>query len=364
MESGPLNAKVAQADFIKAIGAVVPNARIDFQQSGSKAVIVEQLPCNCSTESATAVWEAASTDQTSEVWEGLAGITENCHARTPGSGTPEWTPRSTCVDPNCPEWTPECVKQGQKDPVQQVLEASCCPENVAVSLPPAQLEQPQPVPQPASTQVWYASPAPASDNYTWYRVAYLGGIELRMQPSYLAARTGALLPQNEVFAVSNEIVGADGRIYLRLADGRGWAFDDSALLPHDPSVIRGHFAPTANAATPTDPVAPSCNYVTSPCSYQGLTMQAETSIQAHSPSSVSSPCSYAPPYMTAEQPPMQSQAAEHWAHMTHNQPYLQEPLVAASPHTWIPPVTSECPPTWEPSVGKHAEEHWASEQWG
>ena len=28
-----------------------------------------------------------------------------------------------------------------------------------------------------------------------------------------------------------ELMGADGRIYLRLADGRGWAFDDSTLFP-------------------------------------------------------------------------------------------------------------------------------------
>ena len=30
---------------------------------------------------------------------------------------------------------------------------------------------------------------------------------------------------------AQELMGADGRIYLRLADGRGWAFDDSTLFP-------------------------------------------------------------------------------------------------------------------------------------
>lgn len=276
------------------------------------------------------------------------------------------------MDPNCPEWTPECVKQVQKDPIPQVLDPSCCPENVVVGLPPPQAEPPQPVQPAAPAQVWYAAPSPAADPYTWYRVAYLGGIELRMQPSSLAARTGALLPQNEVFAVSNEIVGADGRVYLRLADGRGWAFDDSALLPHDPSVVRGHFAPTTNAVTASDSVAPSCNYAPAAdlgapaCSYQGPAMQAEPSavVSTHVSANIPSQCSFAAPYTMLEQSPMQSQAAEQWGHITHNQPYLHEQSTATSPQTWIPPVTSDCPPTWEPSVGKQAEESWESEQWG
>ena len=37
-------------------------------------------------------------------------------------------------------------------------------------------------------------------------------------------------------------MGADGRIYLRLADGRGWAFDDSTLFPWRSRVVK--FAPT------------------------------------------------------------------------------------------------------------------------
>lgn len=48
---------------------------------------------------------------------------------------------------------------------------------------------------------------------------------------------------------------------LRLADGRGWAFDDSALFPHDPSVVRGYWQPVsvvppgANAAAVAAAVA-------------------------------------------------------------------------------------------------------------
>merc|ERR1719335_380062 len=46
--------------------------------------------------------------------------------------------------------------------------------------------------------------------------------------------------QNEIFAVCERIHAMDGRIYLLLADGRGWAFDDSAVMPHDPSVLPHH----------------------------------------------------------------------------------------------------------------------------
>jgi len=73
----------------------------------------------------------------------------------------------------------------------------------------------------------------------WYRVAYLGGIQLRTAPSIDAPLTGTTLLQNETFPVGEEMQSVDGRVYLRLADGRGWAFDDTTLMPHDPSVKRG-----------------------------------------------------------------------------------------------------------------------------
>jgi len=82
-------------------------------------------------------------------------------------------------------------------------------------------------------------------NYQWYRVSFAGGVDLRQGPSVEAPRTGATLCQNATFAAAEELLGADGRVYLRLADGRGWAFDDSALFPHDPSVIRGYWQPVS-----------------------------------------------------------------------------------------------------------------------
>lgn len=84
-----------------------------------------------------------------------------------------------------------------------------------------------------------------------FRVAYRGGVALRQGPYYEGVRTGDKLHHNEIFSVSGEIQGSDGRLYLRLADGRGWAFDDSALMPHDPSVVRGCWAPLSSASTPS-----------------------------------------------------------------------------------------------------------------
>merc|ERR1719201_1197976 len=81
--------------------------------------------------------------------------------------------------------------------------------------------------------------------YPWYRVSFVGGVDLRQGPSVEAPRSGETLCQNATFAAAEELLGADGRVYLRLADGRGWAFDDSALFPHDPSVVRGYWQPVS-----------------------------------------------------------------------------------------------------------------------
>merc|ERR1719226_45978 len=92
--------------------------------------------------------------------------------------------------------------------------------------------------------------------YPWYRVAFVGGVDLRHGPSVEAARTGETLCQNATFAAAEELLGADGRVYLRLADGRGWAFDDTALFPHDPAVIRGYWSPVGPAPAGGSPPLP------------------------------------------------------------------------------------------------------------
>merc|ERR1711977_307182 len=76
-----------------------------------------------------------------------------------------------------------------------------------------------------------------------------------MGPSVEAPRTGETLCQNATLAAAEELLGADGRVYSRLADGRGWAFDDSALFPHDPSVIRGYWKPMYPASQAQSPTA-------------------------------------------------------------------------------------------------------------
>merc|ERR1711865_118863 len=84
----------------------------------------------------------------------------------------------------------------------------------------------------------------------WYRVSFLGGIALRTAPNIDSVCTGWMLRHNDIFEVCECIQGMDGRVYLLLADGRGWAFDDSALIPHDPSVVHGRWDPMQAAMNP------------------------------------------------------------------------------------------------------------------
>jgi hypothetical protein len=91
-----------------------------------------------------------------------------------------------------------------------------------------------------STPQMIRAPSPVA----WYRVAYLGGINLRCGPSFDAPWTGVTIAQMETFPVAEELPSQDGRVYLRLCDGRGWAFDDTNLMPLDPSVKRGSWMPS------------------------------------------------------------------------------------------------------------------------
>lgn len=132
-----------------------------------------------------------------------------------------------------PSWSPRLPAL----PAAEALLSTCCPAvPVAAALPVV-------APAPAAA-------APSSPVVAWYRVAYLGGISVRQGPSYAAPKTGATLGCNEIVGVSEEVPSPDGCVYLRLSDGRGWVFDDSALMPQDPSVVRGHWQ-----ATPAAPPA-------------------------------------------------------------------------------------------------------------
>lgn len=124
----------------------------------------------------------------------------------------------------------------------------CCLPAVpplAASWPPPE-QQGKSVPAPPGEAVASSLPPPA----TWYRVAYSGGISVRVAPRADAPLAGEVLPCNRIFAVSEATPCADGRLYLRLADGSGWVFDDAMLFPHDPSVVMGHWAPSVGSLPP------------------------------------------------------------------------------------------------------------------
>lgn len=93
------------------------------------------------------------------------------------------------------------------------------------------------VPSASSTEVPACRPT-SSSVVSWYRVAFCGGISVREGPDAAALCTGAILQCGEVFAVSERVPGTDRRLYLRLASGAGWVFDDSKLIPEDPSVVK------------------------------------------------------------------------------------------------------------------------------
>jgi len=189
---------------------------------------------------------------------------------------PSYTPKVETGDatPEAPAWTPKvgsigtAILQGPAPPpapapvILQLREPVPAPSLVPLSMPAsAPTPAPPPAPAPALAPPMLAPAlapvvpyvqdfsvcppiqnAPEAPQVWWYRVSFLGGIALRNAPSIDAPRTGHMLYQNETFAVRERIQGSDGRVYLLLADYRGWAFDDSALMPHDPSVVRGRWS--------------------------------------------------------------------------------------------------------------------------
>lgn len=153
--------------------------------------------------------------------------------------------------PEVPQWSPKVSSVGtmmQAGPVPPPINTTVPRRPLApltqVPVTPVPMAQSQPQPTPMHLQL--GTPVRSS---ALFRVAYQGGVALRQTPQFDGARTGAMLVHNEVFQVSEEVQGSDGRLYLRLADGRGWAFDDSALMPHDPSVVRGCWAPLSTPST-------------------------------------------------------------------------------------------------------------------
>lgn len=122
--------------------------------------------------------------------------------------------------------------------------------------------------------------APWTQPCLWYCVAFLGGINVRVDPSADGRRTGVVMPQGTVFPVAESLVGFDGRVYLRLADGSGWAFDDAALVPEDPSVMQVAGVCMADgsgfvSALPPEPAWAFCGRAEAPQSPEAFCVQDE-----------------------------------------------------------------------------------------
>jgi len=66
---------------------------------------------------------------------------------------------------------------------------------------------------PGAVSVWVHAPE------------YLAPLALRATPDINGPRTNSMLMPGDEFAVSEEFQGAGGILYLKLSDGRGWAFD-------------------------------------------------------------------------------------------------------------------------------------------
>eukprot|EP00746_Dinoflagellata_sp_MGD_P164091 gnl/MRDRNA2_/MRDRNA2_92530_c0_seq1.p1 gnl/MRDRNA2_/MRDRNA2_92530_c0~~gnl/MRDRNA2_/MRDRNA2_92530_c0_seq1.p1 ORF type:complete len:391 (-),score=71.65 gnl/MRDRNA2_/MRDRNA2_92530_c0_seq1:359-1402(-) len=219
---------------------------------------------------------------------------------SPGAAPPSvpmWTPNvggnADGALPEAPCWTPTVATPAQATAPASTMEMAiaapavpCPPMPVAAPINPYPQEQYDPY-APRSQELIMGSNvapygmmapapqiAPAPPIIAWYRVAFAGGVALRSGPSVDSARNGGMLYQNETFAVSETLNGLDSRVYLLLADGRGWAFDDSALMPHDPSVIRGRWQPAPVVPDPSAMTYQAMPYAAPPAWQQPVCQEA------------------------------------------------------------------------------------------
>lgn len=87
------------------------------------------------------------------------------------------------------------------------------PSAAQVPMPPPMVQPGPPIPPPGPVTVWLHNPD------------YLAPLAIRTVPDIDGPRTGQMLMPGDVFRVCEEREGPCGILYLRLADGRGWAFN-------------------------------------------------------------------------------------------------------------------------------------------
>jgi len=73
-----------------------------------------------------------------------------------------------------------------------------------------------------------AAEEPTSEKGAWTYEVVGKKLGIRKAPDAENSTSSGHLSPGELFNVTERLAGSDGRIYLRLADGRGWAYDRSA----------------------------------------------------------------------------------------------------------------------------------------
>lgn len=119
--------------------------------------------------------------------------------------------------------------QAQVPEVPEVPEAQSIPSGMTTEAPdPSPLPRRQPPPSPPARRRM----AEADALPRWRYIAPDGQerLAIRSSPGVDAPTTGGSLGSGEVFAVKEESPGANGVLFLRLADGRGWVFDRKSGL--------------------------------------------------------------------------------------------------------------------------------------
>jgi len=87
--------------------------------------------------------------------------------------------------------------------------------------------EPPPAASVAAAAAAAAAGPPEKGSWT-YEVTGGKSLGIRHAPDVKIGEPACYLKEGEYFIVTERVQGSDGRVYLRLADGRGWAYDRSA----------------------------------------------------------------------------------------------------------------------------------------